>query len=63
MPFAAQFQKMIQMAAQIVKRRAGRLRQERRVEVQSRCAAKIADGRNWSSVRLRGCGQTANESE
>ena len=44
MPLAAQFQKMIQMAAQIVKRRAGLLRQERRVEVQSRRAAKIADG-------------------
>jgi hypothetical protein len=44
MPFAAQFQKMIQMAAQIVKRRAGLLRQERYIEIQSRRAAEIADG-------------------
>ena len=44
MPFAAQFQKMIQMAAQIVKRRAGLLRQERYLEIQSRRAAEIADG-------------------
>ena len=44
MPFAAQFQKMIQMAAQIVKRCAGLLRQERYIEIQSRRAAEIADG-------------------
>ena len=44
MPFAAQFQKMIQMAAQIVKRRAGLLRQERYIEIQSRRAAEMADG-------------------
>ena len=44
MSFAAQFQKMIQMAAQIVKRRAGLLRQERYIEIQSRRAAEIADG-------------------
>ena len=44
MPFAAQFQKMIQMAAQIVKRRVGLLRQERYIEIQSRRAAEIADG-------------------
>ena len=43
MPFAAQFQKMIQMAAQIVKRRAGLLRQERYIEIQSRRAAEIED--------------------
>ena len=35
---------MIQMAAQIVKRRAGLLRQERYIEIQSRRAAEIADG-------------------
>ena len=44
MSFAAQLQKMIQMAAQIVKRRAGLLRQERYIEIQSRRAAEIADG-------------------
>ena len=44
MSFAAQFQKMIQMAAQIVKRRVGLLRQERYIEIQSRRAAEIADG-------------------
>ena len=43
-PLAVQLQKMIEMAAQIVKRRAGRLRQKRRVEVQPRRAAEIADG-------------------
>ena len=44
MALTVQLQKPVKMAAQIVERRAGRLRQERRVEVQSRCAAKIADG-------------------
>lgn len=63
MALTVQLQKPVKMAAQIVKRRAGRLRQERRVEVQSRCAAKIADGPELVVRQIARCGQTANESE
>lgn len=63
MALTVQLQKPVKMAAQIVERRAGRLRQERRVEVQSRCAAKIADGPELVVRQIARCGQTANESE